>query len=122
MKRLQPRAWHQAIEKRLNEGDRCRVCRSPRNVQLAHITGRTHDSTRPLRDEGDWRPMIVHPDRVVPLCESHHRAYDSHQLDLLPWLTLHEVLQAVADSASGRSNGLESARIRITGDRTAVAA
>jgi hypothetical protein len=117
VKRSQPkRDWDQAHEKSILEGSRCRVCRSQRNVQLAHITGRTHDGEFPLRAEGDWKPMTVHPDRVVPLCPDHHRLYDDHRLDLLPHLTMWEVLQAVADSASGRSNGFETARIRMIGN------
>lgn len=111
---MQPRrSWEQANEKVSNEGGRCRVCRSWQDVQRAHIIGRTHDVEPPLRDEGDWREYVVHPDRIVPLCEAHHRQFDTHQLDLLPWLTLDETLQAVADSASGRENGLEKARRRL---------
>jgi hypothetical protein len=116
VKRSQPkRLWWQAIEKSENEGDRCRVCRS-HGVELAHVTGRTHDCEPPLRDEGDWKPYVVHPDRIVPLCKDHHALYDQHRLDLLPYLTMWEVLQAVADSASGRSNGFETARIRMIGN------
>lgn len=114
MKRSQPRRdWIQAHEKVSNEGGRCRVCRTFQDVQRAHVIGRTHDFDFPLRAEGDWKPGTVHPDRIVPLCQHHHTEFDAHRFDLLPWLTLYETLQAVADSASGRENGLEKARRRL---------
>ncbi len=39
--------------------------------------------------------MLVMPDSVVPLCASHHRLYDSHILNILPYLTREEVANAV---------------------------
>lgn len=110
------RDWGEARQKVEEEG-RCRVHLCPMtDLQAAHIIGRTHDRKRPLMDE-TWPLGDVHPNRIVPLCQGHHAEYDAHALDLLPYLTLHEVLQAVADSATGRENGLEKARIRLTGSR-----
>lgn len=114
------RNWNLAHEKVILEESRCRVCRSREMVECAHITGRTHDVEPPLRDEG-WRPGVVHPDRIVPLCKVHHQDYDAHLLDLIPYLQMWEVLQAVADSASGRSNGFESARKRLIGNEEIAA-
>ena len=115
------RNWDAAHEKAMDEGGRCRVCRAQGTTQLAHVIGRAHDKDTPLFPENGWKPYDVHPDRVVPLCgpvpssTSCHGRYDAHRLDLLPYLTTSEVLQAVADCSSVGSNGLEQARQRITG-------
>lgn len=112
---MQPRrSWDAAIDKVQAEGSRCRVCKSQNMVQCAHIIAREHDRRAPL-GAIPWKTYTVAPDRIVPLCRECHQRYDAHQLDLLPYLRLEEVLQAVADSAHGRGNGLEAARIRITG-------
>ena len=46
-------------------------------------------------------------DSTVPLCRPHHTAYDAHELDLLPYLTLDEQAEAV------RIVGIERARKRL---------
>jgi hypothetical protein len=120
MKSSPPRRnWDQALEKVMLAGGRCRVCDSRDMVQCAHIIGRENDCYQPMRDEGDWREWTVYPDRIVPLCKRCHEDYDTHKLDLLPYLHEHEVHQAIADCArSGRSNGFWEAGRRICGNRT----
>lgn len=127
------RDWSAALEKKAIQGSRCLVCRTTHGVELAHVTGRVHDVEPPLNypNPETWRePFLVIPARVVLLCgpatdpTTCHGKHDGHRLDLLPHLTLSEVLQAVADSAGGRANGLENARIRLAPSayRTPVAA
>lgn len=55
--------------------------------------------------------MLVMPDAVVPLCASHHRLYDSHLLNILPYLTREEVANAVESVGK-----IRAARRRLTGD------
>lgn len=90
------RDWERAREKcDLEQG--CRLCGSwP--VEAAHVVARKADANFPLRSE-DWSPYDVAPDRIVPLCPAHHRAYDARDLDLLPHLTIAEQAQAVADAS-----------------------
>lgn len=112
------RDWSLARDKLTYEGSRCRVCKSQNMVQCAHVIGREQDKHPTVRSQqgpGEWKPYEVAPDRIVPLCKRCHDDYDAHRLDLLPYLSLWEVLQAVTDSSTDRSNGLENARIRITG-------
>jgi len=127
------RDWSAALEKRDAKGNRCLVCRTSLRVEMAHVTGRVADRRPPLQwpEERAWRePYLVVPSRIVLLCgpatdtTTCHGKHDAGLLDLLPRLTLDEVLQAVADSAAGRENGLEKARIRLAPSayRTAVAA
>lgn len=105
----QPRRdWTLARVKVDAEGGRCRICKSGDDVQAAHIIGRTHDR---YAADGETRlpePWVVLTTRIVPLCQTHHRAFDAHLLDLLGHLTPQEEAQAVIDS-----RGLESARIRL---------
>lgn len=78
------RDWTAARVKVTTEGA-CRVCGSRSRLEAAHIIGRSHDSSR-----------IVNPLDVVPLCgDQCHRAYDAHDLDLLPYLSLAEQARAV---------------------------
>ena len=55
---------------------------------------------------------MVDPASIVPLCRDCHRAYDAHQLDLLPYLSVAEQCAAVRGAG-----GIEAARRRITGER-----
>jgi hypothetical protein len=81
-------------------------------LQAAHVIGRERDPT--VSDERGREVREVQPDAIVPLCVAHHRAYDAHEIDLLPYLTLREQLRAVED-AGGIANALR----RISGRGTA---
>lgn len=77
----------------------CRVC-GDWPVEAAHIIGRESDAVPPVRGE-DWSPYDVAPDRVVPLCREHHQgnvSVHNKTLDLLPYLTVAEQVQAVSDA------------------------
>jgi hypothetical protein len=101
-----PRSWTQAREKFYLRGGRCQVCPNlrGRRVELAHVVGREHDYTAPVRMDGEWWPGVVAPDRVVLLCgpatdtTTCHGQQHGRVLDLLPYLTLEEQVQAVADA------------------------
>ncbi len=99
------RVWDKATEKVAAEGSRCRVCGSRFAIERAHVIGREHDSKPPVHADF-WRPWVVAPDRIVPLCgpvtdpASCHGTQHAKRLDLLPYLTLDEQLQAVADAGS----------------------
>jgi hypothetical protein len=98
------RDWADARAKVDAEGS-CRRCPTAFGVEAAHVIYRAHDV-------GSW----VNPDSIVPLCgpatssQTCHGLYDAHRLDLLPYLTLAEQVQAVQDAG-----GIESARRRICG-------
>jgi hypothetical protein len=82
-------------------GRPCLVCGSVARVDPAHLIPRSLGGC----DE---------PDCVVPLCRAHHRAYDTGELDLLPFLEPRwraELAHAVEHV------GLLSALRRITGQR-----
>jgi hypothetical protein len=51
----------------------CVVCRQTKSITPAHLTPRSLGG-------------CDHPDCVVPLCWMHHPAYDTGQLELLPYL------------------------------------
>lgn len=99
------RDWTLARAKVEHEGGRCRICRTTRQVEAAHVIRREYDREPALSLRGS--SAFVHPDRIVPLCREHHQEYDAHRLDLLGRLTREEEVQAVADV------GLETARIRL---------
>jgi len=95
------RNWADARRK-VTDAGRCRVCRTGHPpIDAAHIVPR---SLAPNNGE--------HADAIVELCRECHTRYDSHQLDLLPYLSLAEQLSAV--TAAG---GIEGARRQITGRR-----
>lgn len=82
------RNWKEARAKVDTENGRCRVCGAP-NAEAAHVIPR---SLAP----GVGNNMSA--DNVVPLCggpDGCHGAYDRHELDLLPYLTLPEQVAAV---------------------------
>lgn len=128
-RRTQPeRDWTEALYK--VEDACCRLCDDTR-VDAAHVIARACD--RPSKCEwcggrgwlhaiegakpvtnchrcnatGYTSTLYVHPDSVIPLCRAHHTAYDDHQVDVLPVLTLEEQLRAVEDAG-----GIENARRR----------
>jgi len=80
---------------------RCRVCRTA-GVDAAHIIPRSINPTE----------ANMGAEAVVGLCRRCHTKYDSHQLDLLPHLTLDEQVHATRMAGS-----LERARQIITGVR-----
>lgn len=91
------RDWSAAHAKVEQEG-RCRVCRSLTELDPAHIVPRSL---------GGGQSDLA----VVPLCRTCHTAFDSHRLDLLPFLTYEEQAEAV------RVLGIERARRRLGGER-----
>lgn len=91
------RNWAAAKKKLLDEGA-CRICGATGSLDPAHVIPRSLG--------GD-----MHADATVPLCRSHHSAFDAHDLDLLPVLTRDEQAHAV------RLVGLYSAYRQITGER-----
>jgi len=54
-------------------GSACVVCRQTKGITPAHLAPRSQGG-------------CDHPDCVVPLCWTHHRAYDTARLELLPHL------------------------------------
>jgi hypothetical protein len=54
-------------------GGACVVCRQTKGITPAHLAPRSLGG-------------CDHPDCVVPLCWTHHRAYDTGRLELLPHL------------------------------------
>ncbi len=109
MKMALRRDWRRARAKVDAEGI-CRCgCGRTRFLEAAHLANRSFDVKRPVPWPHEWKqPVLVHPDRIVPLAPSCHRAYDAHELDLAGRLTQDEEVQLVADL------GLELARKRIT--------
>ena len=103
MRRSQPRrVWSDSLAKCEAEG-KCRVCGIERGLQQAHTVGRKHDKPKPGR-----KTLWVNPDGIVPLCERDHTAFDHHEIDLLPYLTVAEQVYAVEALC-----GIENARIRL---------
>lgn len=122
------RDWTDARAKVDAEGQ-CRVCRcKDRPLQAAHVSGRRYDEHLEcgicegtgVRRDGErcrrcagsgWsKALYVNPDRIVPLCEHMtedgcHSLYDAKKIDLLPYLTIDEQVQAVIDLG-----GIELAR------------
>lgn len=105
MKRLR-RDWSDAGHRgrgcRVAELDPSHTCDGPR--ELAHVSGRRHE----LPDQDGV--IRVNPFDVVPLCRGTHRLYDTHQFDLVPYLTAEEQARAVVVLG-----GLYSAIRRLSG-------
>ena len=81
----------------------CRVCKS-KPVDPAHVIPRSRVA-----------PGIgENPLNIVPLCRSHHAAFDAHRFDLVPYLTREEQANAVA------LVGISEAMRRLTGSRLAA--
>ncbi len=101
LKRKQPRRiWSEALDK-LQDEQRCRVCRaapgtiidgSPVVLECAHTVGREHDPVEAGPRGGEVR--VVKREATVPLCRDDHRAFDEHRLDLLPYLSRREEVYA----------------------------
>jgi hypothetical protein len=95
-KKATRRDWAEARAKVEAEHDRCRVCGAS-GAQAAHIIARSQGGGQSA-------------DSIVPLCAVHHALYDAFDLDLLPYLTTAEQVEAV------RVAGLYRAYRRITGE------
>ena len=94
------RDWSEARAKVDREGA-CRNCAKTVGLESAHVLAREYDRYHPIRDEGDWEPGQVHPDRIIPLCRHCHQTLQhGGKLDVLRLLTVHEQVQAVADAGS----------------------
>jgi hypothetical protein len=100
------RDWSDARLKVDDEG-RCRRClRSDVRLEAAHVLGRKFDRARV--EGSTTKVRYVHPDSVLPLCETCHREYDAHRIGILGFLTKKEQVRAVEDAGS-----IESARRRL---------
>ena len=99
---MKKRDWTAARDKVEREGV-CRVCGTGSlKLDAAHVIPRSLNPTDGAMLE----------ESIVPLCRACHTATDSHELDLLPYLTVEE--QAAAVHAA---QGIERARQIITGER-----
>jgi hypothetical protein len=112
MKQSEPkREWAPARTK-VEEERCCRICkRTDRPLEAAHVLGREHDE--PMVVDGRiTKTLLVHPARVIPACGPFpagcHGDIDMRRINLLPYLTLDEQIQAVKDAG-----GVEAARIRL---------
>jgi hypothetical protein len=118
MKRSAPkRIWDDARAKVEEEG-KCRVCGiyddatidgTRVHIEAAHTIGREHDAVMVGPRGGEV--IHVHPDSVIPLCSDDHRALHERRLDLLPYMTLEEQIEATR--AAG---GIYSAYERLSGN------
>lgn len=101
------RDWKDARAKVDAEGV-CRICGESANLEAAHVMGRKHDEPKTPGS----KTLYVKPERVVPLCGPFpagcHGDVDHHRVDLLPYLTKEEQVQAVQDAGS-----IETARVRL---------
>lgn len=73
------RDWTQARAK-VDREAACRVCGANQGIQAAHIIPRSR--------VGPGAGEVA--ENICPLCQDCHTAYDSHSLDLLPYLTREE--------------------------------
>jgi len=115
-KRSLRRDWSDARVKVAEEGC-CRLCghipASESLLEAAHVIGRKHDPI--LSGPNGGKYVYVHPDSIIPLCGpfTHgncHMRYDRGEVDLLPFLRLHEQVRAVEDA-----DGIISALKKTTG-------
>lgn len=114
LKRSQPkRDWGDARAKVDEEGC-CRICkRSDRPLEACHVLGREHDQPRVSEATGEvLQELYVHPDRIFPGCgpfpEGCHGDVDMRRINVLPYLTLDEQIQAVKDAG-----GIAPAMMRL---------
>jgi|SRR5687768_14287697 len=87
------RDWTAAIDKCEKEGT-CRICRRG-NPEPAHLWHRGLGGS-------------MDADNIVPLCRTHHHLFDSHRIDLLPYLSEAEQIRLVQETGS-----IETARRRV---------
>lgn len=94
------RDWTAARAKVDAEGQ-CRNCGKNRGLEAAHTLAREYDRKPPAFPDGEWKPYLVHPDRIIPLCNYCHQTLQhGGKLDVLRLLTRDEQIQAVADVGS----------------------
>jgi hypothetical protein len=98
---MKRRDWTKARSKVEEEG-RCRVCRKAGPVDAAHVVPRSANAS----DE-NFTELAV-----IPLCRFCHARQHSQGLDLLPYLTLEEQVQAVKNAG-----GIVGAYRHATGER-----
>lgn len=103
------RDWADAREK--IDGAVCRLCGNW-NPDACHVIGRARDE----RKRGS-SVAYVNPASVIPMCRSCHQSYDAGRVDILPYLSLDEQVQAVKDAG-----GLALAMRRICGRSEGLAA
>ena len=110
------RFWDDARAKVDEEGC-CRICKRPpapgRPIEAAHVLGREHDEPMVSRSTGEiLRVLYVDPNRIFPACGPSpggcHGMAERKEINVLPYLTLEEELQAIRDAGS-----IEAARIRL---------
>ena len=87
-----------AVNKIIQEGS-CRLC-CRRDIETAHLWPRARGASG-----------YDDPDICIPLCKYHHVEYDSHELDILPYLTLDEQLALVREAG-----GIQRAINRACGE------
>ncbi len=102
------RDWRRALRK-VNQEGQCRVCKSQVNLQAAHTISRRLQDVEIEGPRGGIM-LLVKADAIVPLCEQHHLEYDARELDLLPYLFLHEQVYAVETAG-----GIALANKRLSG-------
>lgn len=111
------RDWSEALDKKECEGA-CRVCEMPDGyyygdgvirLECAHTIGRAEQDELVVGPRGG-KTLAVKRESTVPLCGDCHRQLHARRLDLLPYLTLEEQLDAV--KAAG---GILSALKRLSG-------
>ena len=114
MRRSEPkRDWTDARAK-VDAAGCCRICkREDRPLEAAHVLGREHDEPKVSRATGEiLAELYVHPDRIVEACgpfpEGCHGEIHQKTVDLLPYLTLEEQVQAVRDAG-----GIQHARVLL---------
>ena len=107
----------EALDKKEEEGI-CRACLRPDGsvidgeiirLECAHTIGRDRQDEIVVGPRGG-ETRVVKRESTVPLCGDCHRAFHAHRLDLLPYMTLEEQLDAVR--AAG---GILSALKRVSG-------
>lgn len=102
------RDWRDAIRKVHAEG-RCRVCGSPDALEAAHTISRRLQDYEVEGPKGGVS-IYVKPESIIPLCKTHHMAYDARRLDLLPYTFLPEQVWAVETAG-----GIAAANKRLSG-------
>ena len=104
------RRWQHARAK--VDGESCRDCGHAFFFppEAAHLVPRRFDEEKTGPKGGKY--LYVHPDNIVALCRSCHRAFDAGELSLLGKLTMRELRHVVSILGKHR------ARRRLSGGTT----